>query len=1144
MSFNLKQINFRWGQRPFVALCLSFCLAFSGPVFALETGSTPIVTQPKPGKPIIPTKKDGEETKLPPDAIPSTLGSMQALVIPEAFGTIKEIFQGSQKETFVFHIQDVHASFEVQQNIAKIIDHINRTYFQDQIDLIAVEGAKGDVDLSLLKSVPDQEALKNTTHYLMREALMTGAEYYSTFYQKRAEVFGIEEGVLYFDNLQAFRDTIEQAEATQPLFQQFETSFYQLLDQMASPELKELYEKEAAYTHNKLSLSQFCLYLKELAQKYKLNVEVHPNFKTVLEAIALEKKMNFKQLEKEQSQLIQALQRLRVDAVTSSLIQKGLDYRTGKISAAQYYAFLLDLGQTKGLEPKQNYAELHQYNQLVQLQTQIKAPVLFKELDWVRSEIKSKMLTSKEETELDQIKEGFELLNDLRKLKLTRSQWQQFAQEKDDFDLNEWLDFMVAQANKRGLQLTPPSDLAALKKMFSAPERFYQDALARDHVIAENLFKELKSSNKKVAILITGGFHTEGLMQQIKAKDISYAVITPRMTEKYDDTLYLQRMMGERAALSLLVPWPNQLLKESNVPEELRKEVAEFMEVNTAITLGLITTELTEEQEEKLFGQWAVALEQNIRMNWDEKNKVFIIEYTSSDGKRMRRTVKNVPSDKQPIYFVVSKPQAISEEGGPVAFQAGLAPALVAEFGLTSGNVSSVKGGGQITKEKVTEFKEMIRQKSETVSVQGINLVVDQDLTALLKTAGLSFDTLLNQALVSEADAGNLIQNLQQQLQSRGETAIVVAMVDRSANVAENHLSDGLIAVNKSFLNALQPEATRAVFQAAFQTALVHELRHEANPTAGAEFETTQVAKDTVLFSELLSQAGQTPDINTFVTLTSLFDAGSPFLAQPVSRIARAFTLAKKNKDVEAALSEVRADLFLVDGVPNQDQVNLFSMLGALEGVLQSLQAPTLVLDVDQLKTKKQETIAYVNNLLKRFEKTGAPGTVHIYLTKGSALATEADLASQLLSRDFDVPNRVVFTPVPRDETLKDDQKYADQIAQQLKTNKEQDVRILTDNNEFYNALSVALAFVDMLFRNREAVTLRMSEAEYQHLVQALQALIQEGNAEAQTVLKDITAKVETIGGQKILRLSPEIIINSTYMDTLELARRTLAKQA
>ncbi|MCK5218884.1 hypothetical protein KAR10_05145, partial [bacterium] len=67
----------------------------------------------------------------------------KVLTIPERIGSITQGFQGNQKT--IVCIQDLHCNYEVQKNIAGIIQHLVRKH---GLRLIGEEGASGTVNMA------------------------------------------------------------------------------------------------------------------------------------------------------------------------------------------------------------------------------------------------------------------------------------------------------------------------------------------------------------------------------------------------------------------------------------------------------------------------------------------------------------------------------------------------------------------------------------------------------------------------------------------------------------------------------------------------------------------------------------------------------------------------------------------------------------------------------------------------------------------------------------------------------------------------------------------------------------------------------------------------------------------------------------
>ncbi len=60
--------------------------------------------------------------------------------------------------------------------------------------------------------------------------------------------------------------------------------------------------------------------------------------------------------------------------------------------------------------------------------------------------------------------------------------------------------------------------------------RFYEIAKSRDHVMETQLDSFINNPAESTAVLVFGGFHKEGVKRILEAKNISYVVVTPRIT--------------------------------------------------------------------------------------------------------------------------------------------------------------------------------------------------------------------------------------------------------------------------------------------------------------------------------------------------------------------------------------------------------------------------------------------------------------------------------------------------------------------------------------------------------------------------------------------------------------------------------------
>jgi prophage maintenance system killer protein len=129
---------------------------------------------------------------------------------------------------------------------------------------------------------------------------------------------------------------------------------------------------------------------------------------------------------------------------------------------------------------------------------------------------------------------------------LTRAEWNKGFEDKHIFldafyAAEEWF----AEKTQDSVRL----DRRLFEASLDSATDFYRSVCIRDKYMAKNTYRRMKWSKTKSAILVAGGFHTEGLKFYLKEYGLSYAVIRPRI-EKIDEKLqsvYFQKNLGTEA---------------------------------------------------------------------------------------------------------------------------------------------------------------------------------------------------------------------------------------------------------------------------------------------------------------------------------------------------------------------------------------------------------------------------------------------------------------------------------------------------------------------------------------------------------------------------------------------------------------------
>jgi len=188
---------------------------------------------------------------------------------------------------------------------------------------------------------------------------------------------------------------------------------------------------------------------------------------------------------------------------------------------------------------------------------------------FVRS-VKESLFRNHEERRLDAESRKLDLLEKLAKLELSREEWAalrtSLADRREEIKARDYR----LETGDQG-QAGPPGDI-----LWTHHFAFYKNAENRDHAFFRNLLNLMKLSNVGAAprgrplirgvvqesgqaqgpapthgaILIAGGFHTQGLARKFKEAGISYVIVTPKINSIPKNTFYRDLMQGE-------VSWKN-----------------------------------------------------------------------------------------------------------------------------------------------------------------------------------------------------------------------------------------------------------------------------------------------------------------------------------------------------------------------------------------------------------------------------------------------------------------------------------------------------------------------------------------------------------------------------------------------------------
>lgn len=433
----------------------------------------------------------------PAGSTPQTMLSVENLAIPENLGKIENRFKGSAGR-WIIYIQDVHAHFTAQQNIAAIVDHISTVY---GVHTAALEGGWQATRFPETQSLPSSQAKYQITQTLLERDYITGPAYAAMASPAALTLIGIEDDALYEENRQVYLDYLSGKQATD---EKIKTMDNALETEKKLTFNSDLYQFDRAVMEFQTGEQgeKFLPALVTEAEQLGISLSSFPQIQVFKQILGREKTLDKETLKAESMRLLQK-------------------YGNSRLSFEEILR--------SGLIPADDllyYRETQKYIEMMRLQDQLEHRKFFQEIWTLIEKTKEVLFASPEEKPLDEKSGRLITAKKVLTLQATPEDLKNYQRE-------------AAQTR---------TDLTAfdLEADLDQALQFYDLAQKRDEIFYQQLLHRQDLEGN--VMVITGGFHTEGLTEKLEGSGISYLTITPNLEGKMpDEALYQKRLQDIRS---------------------------------------------------------------------------------------------------------------------------------------------------------------------------------------------------------------------------------------------------------------------------------------------------------------------------------------------------------------------------------------------------------------------------------------------------------------------------------------------------------------------------------------------------------------------------------------------------------------------
>ncbi|NQT32530.1 MAG: hypothetical protein HQ594_02520, partial [Candidatus Omnitrophica bacterium] len=508
--------------------------------------------------------------------------SIDTIGLPKDIGSVKSKYQGSNGK-LVVHIQDAHCNYEAQGNISKILEILSKDY---NINTISVEGADGYIDTSWFKAFPDAEIRKEVADYFMKKGEITGAEFLSITSDYPIKLFGAENRDLYIKNLNAFTTTYPHKGKIEKYLLGVKSILGRLKGYIYTSGIKEFDAKVEGYKDKEITLSDYAKILSPKLKRYNMDLKNYPNFSKLIYTLVYEDKIDFDVVDGERSTLIDKLSKDLPKDKLQELVLQSFSFKTGKLGPDEYYGYLRDITKTHNIDLAKDYLNLSNYVIYTKLYARIENENLFNEIENIKNAVKEKLFENDDQRNLSACWDNVNILIGLINIKLSNREFAHYKTNRDKFNPEFFTDFVKSKVSCYNLAYDVEEPSEFIKENLPKLEDFYEIATKRDRTLVDNTLKTMKSEKTDAAILITGGFHTDGITELLKKKGASYVVVCPNITKDVESP-YIQVLTNQKTPFE-------ELLVESAAPTKNDSLLAPYLRTALSVLNESAIKELDE----------------------------------------------------------------------------------------------------------------------------------------------------------------------------------------------------------------------------------------------------------------------------------------------------------------------------------------------------------------------------------------------------------------------------------------------------------------------------------------------------------------------------------------------------------------------
>ena len=502
--------------------------------------------------------------------------------IPHQYGVVHEHHQAANK--LVIHIQDNHTNYGAQKNLAQILEYLNTNY---NITLACVEGAAGIINTTEFSRFPDTDTKEVVSDYFLKNGKIDGSEYISIVRNSQNQneplfsLHGIETPALYNANIISYKRAEQGHRRLKNLFCNVSVGIDELKKNIYSEKLAKFDSQVSRFLTNQNVFLDYCVRLARTADDNLVDYGKLTNFSTLISLSKMETEIDFQKADSERTKILNVLIEYLNAEQSESLFKQELRFKTNIVPPLKYHIYLTDLIKNNGID-SEGYPDFIKFCDYLKLYDSLDNSAIMQEEKNLRNKVYDALIRSSKEREIYEISQYLILINHLTTITISQ------AEMKTLKKINHSSILKNITALLPDIDVNTPEIVAELHNY----ELFYSAAGQRENELVNNTLNVMEHNSQTAAVLIAGGYHSDGIKKLLADKNISYVVITPNAVHGEKSIPYfsllsnymtpLEQVMAPQVSSLKIASW---LASESLADPVLKATLSQKMKLLFTSTL-------------------------------------------------------------------------------------------------------------------------------------------------------------------------------------------------------------------------------------------------------------------------------------------------------------------------------------------------------------------------------------------------------------------------------------------------------------------------------------------------------------------------------------------------------------------------------